>query len=106
MNYDMMLCSINQPIAPDLGTYFGSGNLANFNNQEVSEIMSAINNITDENELKQKYQRLYEIYNDEVPYIGIARNKILALKNTRLEGEIKANWYNMFYNINEWYTTE
>ena len=106
MNYDMMLCSIEQPIAPDLSTYFGNNNLANFNNQEVNEIMGAINNITDENELKQKYQRLYEIYNDEVPYIGIARNKIIALKNTNLEGEIKANWYSMFYNIGEWYTTE
>lgn len=106
VNYDMMLCSIEQSIAPDLGTYFGNNNLANFNNQEVNEIVSSVQNITDENELKQKYQRLYEIYNDEVPYIGIARNKILALKNTRLEGEIKANWYSMFYNIGEWYTTE
>ena len=106
MNYDMMLCSIDQPLAPDLTTYFGYNNLAKFNNQEVNEIMSYIGNITDENELKAKYQRLYEIYNDEVPYISIARNKILAIKNNNLAGEIKANWYNMFYNLNEWYTSK
>ena len=104
VNYDMMLCAIEQPIAPDLNTYFGYNNLANYNNQEVNEIMSFVANNTDENELKSKYQRLYEIYEEEVPYIGIARNKILTLKNTNLVGEIKANWYSMFYNIGEWYT--
>ena len=104
VNYDMLLCSIEQPIAPDLNTYFGYNNLANYNNQEVNEIMSYVANNTDETELKTKYQRLYEINKEDVPYIGIARNKILALKNTNLVGEIKANWYSMFYNIGEWYT--
>ena len=104
VNYDMMLCSIEQPIAPDLNTYFGYNNLARYNNQEVNDIMSFVSNNTDENELKTKYQRLYEIYNEEVPYIGIARNKIMTLKNTDLIGEIKSNWYSMFYNIGEWYT--
>ncbi len=104
VNYDMMLCSIEQPIAPDLNTYFGYNNLAKYNNQEVNDIMSYITNNTDENELKNKYQRLYDIYNEDVPYIGIARNKIMTLKNTDLVGEIKANWYSMFYNIGEWYT--
>ena len=106
VNYDMMLCSINQGLAPDLATYFGNNNLASFYNSETNEIMSYISNITDENELKNKYQRLYEIYNNEVPYIGIARNKVLVLKNTDLVGEIKANWYNIFYNIGEWYNTK
>ena len=104
VNYDMMLCSIEQPIAPDLNTYFGANNLARYSTQEVNDIMNYVSNNTDENELKAKYQRLYDIYNEDVPYIGIARNKTLVLKNTDLTGEIKGNWYNMFYNIGEWYT--
>ena len=68
--------------------------------QEVIEIKKDIIIPKEES----KYQRLYEICKEEVPYIGIARNKILALKNTNLVGEIKANWYSMFYNIGEWYT--
>ena len=104
MNYDMMLGSIEQPIAPDLNTYFGANNLARYSTQEVNDIMNYVANNTDENELKAKYQRLYDIYNEDVPYIGIARNKTLVLKNTDLTGEIKGNWYNMFYNIGEWYT--
>lgn len=106
INYDMMICSIDQPIAPDLTTYFGVNNLANFESHELTEMINFLGNITDENELKSKYQRIYEIYNEEVPYIGIARNKIVAAKNTNLVGEVKANWYNMFYNINEWYNTK
>lgn len=106
INYDMMLGSIKQSIAPDLTTYFGYNNLAKYNNTEVNDIMNIVKNSTDTNELKAKYQRLYEIYNDEVPYIGIARNKIKAIKNTELVGDIKANWYNIFYNMNEWYTSK
>ena len=106
INYDMMLGSIKQSIAPDLTTYFGYNNLAKFSNSEVDDIINVAKNSTDNNELKSKYQRLCEIYNDEVPYIGIARNKIMAVKNTELVGDIKANWYNMFYNIKEWYTSK
>lgn len=106
VNYDILLANINQPIAPDLTTYFGNNNLANYDNTEITDIMSYINNITDENELKLNYQKIYELYNNDVPYIGIARNKILLLKNTNLVGEVKANWYNMFYNLNQWYLTE
>lgn len=106
INYDMMLCSTQQPIAPDLTTYFGDNNLANFETEELTQIMNYLGNITDEGELKAKYQRIYEIYNDEIPYIGIARNKIITAKNTNLVGEVKANWYNLFYNINEWYNTK
>lgn len=104
INYDIMLGSIKQSIAPDLSTYFGYNNLAKYNNSEIDDIMNIAKNSTDSNELKAKYQRLYEIYNDEVPYIGVARNKIMVVKNTELVGDIKANWYNMFYNIKEWYT--
>ena len=102
-NYDMILCSSDLAVAPDLNTYFGGNNLANYSNEEVNEIINAINNITDENELKSKYQRLYEIYNGEAPYIGIARNKIRVFTNVDLVGEIKSNWINLFYGIKDWY---
>ena len=106
VNYDMMLGSISQSIAPDLTTYFGYNNLAKYENTEINDIINNVRNMKDTNELKNQYQRLYEIYNDEVPYIGIARNKIVAIKNTELVGDIKANWYNMFYNIKEWYISK
>ena len=37
-NYDMILCSINLSTSPDLSTFFGDGNLANYSNEEVKNI--------------------------------------------------------------------
>lgn len=103
-NYDMILCSTNLSIAPDLSTFLKANNLANYNNEEINNTVSYLDNITDENELKSNYQKIYDAYNNDVPYIGIARNKIKIITNTRLVGEIKSNWYSMFYNIKDWYT--
>ena len=83
-NYDIILCEATLPISPDLTTYFGDNNLANFYTDETREIMSYIDNITDEGELKSKFGRLYEIYDNEVPYIGIARSKINVITNSYL----------------------
>ena len=90
-------------ITPDLTNYFAGGNLANFNNNEVKEILGVLNNITNEEELKTKYKKLYEIYEEEVPYIGIARSKIYVITNTYLNGEIDARWYNLFFKFKDWY---
>ena len=104
-NYDMILCESTISISPDLSTYFGNDNLANFSSNETNEIMNSIQNITDEEGLKAKYQRLYEIYNEEVPYIGISRSKIAVITNSYLSGDIRARWYNLFFGFNEWYTS-
>ena len=92
-------------IAPDLTTYFGNNNLANFSNDEVNEIMRYINNITDENELKSRFQKLYEIYESQVPYIGIVRSKIYVITNSYLTAQIDSKWYNLFFNFKDWYTS-
>ncbi len=103
--YDMLLCEVTTSISPDLSTYFENGNLANFSNDETNEIMGYIDNITDEAELKTKYQKLYEIYNNETPYIGLARNKIYVITNSYLTAEIEAKWYNLFFKFKDWYTS-
>ena len=103
-DYDLILCESTISIAPDLTTYFGDNNLANYSNSEVSEIMGYIDNLTDEEELKTAFQKLYNYYNDDVPYIGIARNKIYVITNSYLTGEISSRWYNLFFNFKDWYT--
>ena len=39
VNYDLMLGKIEQSLAPDLTTYLGQNNFANFYNQEVTDIV-------------------------------------------------------------------
>ncbi len=102
-NYDMILCEMTNPISPDLTSYFGNGNVANFNNDEAKKILNELNSITDKEEQKSRFKKLYEIYNNEVPYIGIGRNKIYVITNSYLNGEIESRWYNLFFKFKDWY---
>lgn len=102
-NYDMILCSINLSLSPDLTTFFGSNNLANYTNDEVNSIMEEVKNTTDENVLKERYKRLGEIYKNEVPYLSLYNNKFTVAYSTSLVGDVAPTWYDVFNNIESWY---
>ena len=74
-----------------------------FSNEELNSIMNEVKNITKEDLLKEKYTRIRQIYNDEVPYIGLFSNYYEVASNWTLKGSIPANWYNIFINIDNWY---
>ena len=74
-NYDIALCEITVSPSPNLNTFFGNGNLANYSNEEVNNIMNEVKNTNDENVLKEKYKRLIEIYKTDMPYISLYNNK-------------------------------
>ena len=101
--YDIALCSMTLSPSPNLTTYFGEGNLANYSNEEVSSIMNEVKNTTDEQILKEKYARLSEIYKNDVPYISLYHNKYVVAYNSGLVGEITPNWFYQFYGIEGWY---
>ena len=102
-DYDMALGVTDVSASPNLSTYFGNNNMANYENSEVSSILKEVSNSTDEGILKEKYARLKEIYKTEVPYISLYFSKNVALYNTNLAGEVNPNWFNPFYNIENWY---
>ena len=102
-NYDMILCSINLSLSPNLQTFFGENNMANYANEEVNNILSEVKNTTDDNILKERYKRLAEIYKDDVPYISLYNNKFTVAYSTGLIGDVSPNWFNVFYNISGWY---
>lgn len=101
-NYDMILSTINLSVSPDLTTFFGENNLANYNNEETIRILQELNSITDENLLKEKYTRLEEIYKNDIPYVSICTGKTTVLFGDDLTGDINSNWYNLYYNIKTW----
>lgn len=102
-DYDIALCSKYISPSPNLDSYFGDSNLANYSNEEVSSIMSEVKNTTDENVLKEKYKRLIEIYKSDIPYISLYFNKYIVAYNSSLVGEISPNWFYQFYGIEGWY---
>jgi len=102
-NYDIALCSMTVSPSPNLETFFGEGNLANYSNEEVTSIMNEVKNTTDENILLEKYQRLMEIYKTDMPYISLYNNKYTVAYSAELVGDITPNWFYQFYGIEEWY---
>ena len=102
-NYDIILTGVTQGFSPNLSTFFAVGNLANYYNEEVRNILEETRNTTDENSLYDKYSRIYDIYSEEAPYIGLYRNTESIILNQGLVGNIVPNNYNIFYNIEKWY---
>lgn len=101
-NYDIALCSINMSPSPNMETFFGNGNLANYATDEVNELMKEVKNTTDEEILKKDYQRLSEIYKTEIPYISLYTNRHSVVYGTSLLGEFSPNWYSSFYGVETW----
>lgn len=102
-NYEMVLTGIRLGYSPNLTTFFGDGNIANYYNQEVEEIMNMVSNTNDENTLYERYNRLYDIYLEEAPYIGLYRDTNVIVYHQSLVGNIKANEFNIYHNIDKWY---
>ena len=89
--------------SPNLDTFFGSNNIANYSNEEVNNLLNETKNTTDENILKEDYKRLAEIYKTDMPYISLYNNKYTIAYNSGLVGDITPNWFNQFYGIEGWY---
>ena len=89
----MMLTGVTNAVSPDIDFFYGSNNLANYHNDEIS---SKINDI-------QSYKDIIKIANDDVPYIGLYRNKIILLLNANVGGNFTPNNYFTYYNFNEWF---
>ena len=102
-NFDIILAGITCGYSPSLKTFFGENNIANYSNEQVSEIMKIVSNTSDENQLYENYNKLYDIYLEEAPYIGLYRNTDIVVYNQSLVGNIKANSFNLYYNIEKWY---
>lgn len=102
-NYESAILGIKLGYTPNLNTFFGQGNIANYSNDEVSEIMNIVSNTTEENVLYEKYGRLYDIYLEEAPYIGLYRDTEVTVYNQSLVGNMTANTFNSFHNIEKWY---
>ena len=89
--------------SPNLDTFFGSNNIANYSNEEVTNLLNETKNTTDENVLKQDYQRLADIYKTDIPYVSLYNNKYTIAYSSSLVGDITPTWFNQFYGIEGWY---
>ena len=102
-NYEMLITGVTNSYSPDLSTFFAVGNQNNYTNEEINTILNEIQSISDENLLIAKYKRIIEIYNDEIPFISLYRNKQTTVKSQNMAGELKPNNFFSYYGLFAWY---
>ena len=102
-NYDSIIMGTTMSASPNLETYFGNSNYANFNNEELINLMNDVKNITKDDLLTEKYSRIRQIYNEQRTYIGLYSSYYSVASSWSLRGSITANWYNIFIDIDKWY---
>ena len=99
-NYDSIITGTTVSANPSIETYIGA---CNFNNEELNNLMSEVKNISKEDLLKEKYTRIKEIFNEQKPYIGLYSSYYTVASSWTLRGNVTANWYNIFIDIDNWY---
>ena len=102
-DYQILLTGVYTGYSPDLTYYFGNNNLANYFNDDMIKLINNAGIIRNESELKEIYKQIYSKYKEDVPFIGLYRNKNITISSTSLVGTINANNYSTFYGISEWY---
>jgi len=102
-NYDAIITGTTCSLSPNLETYFGASNYANFYNDELTNLMNEVKNISKEDLLLEKYSRMRQIFNEQKPYIGLFSSYYSVASSWALRGNVTPNWYNIFIDINNWY---
>ena len=102
-NYDLIIVNDIYSYSPSLEKYFGEINLSNYTNKEIDSLLKEVEFLSNENEIKQKYTKINEIYNSEVPYISLYYDTNSIIYSPNLRGTITPNSYNLFYGMENWY---
>ena len=92
-NYQMILTGVTNSVNPDLTYFYGNGNISNYYNEEV---LSKINSI-------DSYSDVQKIVNEEVPHIGLYRNRGTLILNLNVGGDFAPNSAFLYYNFYKWY---
>ena len=101
--FDTAIAGMRLGFSPSVRSFFGENNLANYYNDEVNNILNTVENTKDDGILHENYNRLFDIYMQDVPYIGLYRNTEIIVYNQNLVSNMTANSFNIFHNIEKWY---
>ena len=101
--YQMLLTGIYNSYSPDLTYFFGENNIENYNNEEVLSMINSGISTKNDKGLRENNKKLYNIYKEEMPFIGLYRNKNTTISSQSLVGDIIRNNYSTFYNISSMY---
>lgn len=92
-NYQMIITGVTNSINPELSYFYGNGNIANYDNENVK---SKLGNL-------DEYKEMIKTANLDVPYIGLYRNKGILILNANVGGEFTSNAFATYYNFYKWF---
>ena len=101
--YEVLFTGVYNGYSPELDSFLGEGNLANYQNQEMLSLLKEINRISSEDLKKETYKKVVELYQKEVPYLGLYRNQVIAAYGHSVRGEFTPNNYSILYQFSQWY---
>ena len=101
-NYEMILTGVYNSFTPSLETFFGNNNIQNYYNNDITNLLNQSKNTNDLNTLKECNDKIIDIYNNDLPFISLYRDKSSVIKSQNISGEITPNNYFSYYNINTW----
>ena len=101
-NYDIILTGINNGVNTEYNYFYGENNIENYSNTNIKEIIYQIGNTKDDKKLKENYSKLNTFIAEELPYIGLYRNKCFFVISSKISGDFNPNNYFLFYNIETW----
>ena len=102
-SYEVSILGIHTGYSPKITALFNDDNLANYNSESVNRIINDIKNTSDYNKQIENYNKLYDEYLKDFPYVFLYRNVKTVVYNQTLCGKISPNSYSIFYNIDKWY---
>ncbi len=92
-NYQLILTGVTSSVNPDLSYFYGNGNISNYYNEEVNSKLDLIDS----------YGEVQKKVNEEVPHIGLYRNKGAIILNSNVGGNFSPNSYFTYYDFDKWY---
>lgn len=101
--YEIILTGVYNSYSPELDSFLGENNLANYKNEEIQNLLKEVDEMASEELKKEAYKKIVEIYKNEVPYIGLYRNQVTVAYGQSVMGDITPNNYSIFYQFSKWY---
>lgn len=102
-DYQILYTGVYTAYSPDLTYYFATGNIENYNSDKMVELLNNATIIKDTKQLKEIYKKIYAQYKEDVPFIGICRNKNITITSQSLYGTVEPTNYTTFYGAELWY---
>ena len=102
-NYEMALINKNYAYSPSLYSYFGNGNVSNYQSKEMQQLLRKLENTEEEEEATNIVSQIKVLYDKEVPCVGLYYDTITMLYSNSLRGSVTPTSYNLFYHMEDWY---